>query len=277
MSEPARRSALQGHYRTGWFGACPEDAPGVVLAECRPRSMVQLNGAPEPGVLAEALGASDVDVTPNRTFDADAVSYAWNGPGQWLAESADRSPSELIEHVENVLRPHGGSTTDLSHARTVLRVSGPAATDLLAKLCPIDVEAMRTGDSAGTLAGPFNVQVVKSGDEQFRLHVLRSFGLAMWEMLRDEAAEFGGGDRSRRVRGADTEPRLRQTRNDSYHGEFGVAKRRTRAGEPVGTGRFRRAGWAEHYRVRPLTDWRRRTRMLRRHEILQRNFSLAGP
>jgi sarcosine oxidase subunit gamma len=192
MSEPARRSALEGHYRTGRFGARPEDAPGVVVAECRPRSMVQVNGAPDPGVLAEALGASDADVAPNRTFDAGAVRYAWNGPGQWLAESAEQTPAELIEHVEDALRAHGASTTDLSHARTVVRVSGPASTDLLAKLCPIDVESMRTGDSAVTMAGPLNVQVVKSGEEEFRLYVFRSFGLAMWEMLLDEAAEFGG-------------------------------------------------------------------------------------
>ena len=192
MSEPARRSALEGRYRTGRFGARAEDAPGVVLAECRPRSMVQVNGAPDPGVLAGALGASEADVTPNRTFDAGAVSYAWNGPGQWLAESAEHEPGELIEHVESALRVHGASTTDLSHARTVLRVSGPTATDLLAKLCPIDVETMQAGDSAATLAGPLNVQVVKTGGEEFRLYVFRSFGLAMWEMLQDEAAEFGG-------------------------------------------------------------------------------------
>ena len=192
MSKPARRSALEGHYRIGRFGARPADSPGVVLAECRPPSMVQVNGAPEPDVLAEALGASDADVAPNRTFDAGGVSYAWNGPGQWLAESDERQPSELVAQTDNALRDHGASTTDLSHARSVLRVSGPAATDLLAKLCPIDVEAMRTGDSAVTLAGLINVQVVKTGEEEFRLYVFRSFGLAMWEMLRDEAAEFGG-------------------------------------------------------------------------------------
>ena len=192
MSEPARRSALEGHYRIGRFGARPADPPGVVLAECRPQSMVQVNGAPEPGVLAKALGASDADVAPNRTFDAGGVSYAWNGPGQWLAESDEQQPSELVAQIDNALRDHGASTTDLSHARSVLRVSGPAATDLLAKLCPIDVEAMRTGDSAVTLAGLINVQVVKTGEEEFRLYVFRSFGLAMWEMLRDEAEEFGG-------------------------------------------------------------------------------------
>ena len=191
MSEPARRSALEGHYRIGRFGARPEDAPGVALAECRPRSMVQVNGAPEPGVLAGALAASDADVAPNRTFDADGVRYAWNGPGKWLAESAARTPSDLVEHIEGALRAHGASTTDLSHARTVVRVSGPASTELLATLCPIDVESMRAGDSAVTRAGPLNVQVVKSAEEEFRLYVFRSFGLATWEMLRDEAAEFG--------------------------------------------------------------------------------------
>ena len=192
MSEPARRSALAGHYRIGRIGARPAETPGVVLAECRPQSMVQVNGAPEPGVLAEALGASDADVAPNRAFDAGGVSYAWNGPGQWLAESDERQPSELVAQIDNALGGHGASITDLSHARTVLRVSGPAATDLLAKLCPIDVEAMRTGDSAVTLAGPFNVQVVKTGGEEFRLYVFRSFGLAMWETVQGEAAELGG-------------------------------------------------------------------------------------
>ena len=192
MSEPARRSALEGHDRAGRFGAGPGGAAGVVLAECRPLAMVQVNGAPEPGVLAKALGAGKSDVVPNRAFEAGAVRYAWNGPGQWLAESDERQPGDLVEHIENALRDHGASTTDLSHARTVARVSGASATDLLAKLCPIDVEAMRNGDSAVTLAGPFNVQVVKTGDDAFRLYVFRSFGLAMWEMLQDEAAEFGG-------------------------------------------------------------------------------------
>ena len=190
-ARPQRRSPLEGHYRIGRFGARAEDAPGVALAERRPRSLVQVNGAPESGVLAEALGAPDAGVAPNRAFHAGAVRYAWNGPGRWLAESAEHPPGELIGRIEAALRPHGASTTDLSHARTVLQVSGAAAADLLAKLCPIDVEAMRTGDSAVTLAGPFNVQVVKTGDEEFRLYVFRSFGLATWEMLRDEAAEFG--------------------------------------------------------------------------------------
>ena len=192
MSEPARRSALEGHYGAGRFGAGAGDAAGVMLAQCRPLALVQVNGVPEPGVLAKVLGARKSEVAPNRAFEAGAVRYAWNGPGQWLAESDERHPRELIGHIESAIRAHGASTTDLSHARTVVRVSGPAAADLLAKLCPIDVEVMRTGDSAVTLAGPFNVQVVKTGDEEFRLYVFRSFGLAMWEMLQDEAAEFGG-------------------------------------------------------------------------------------
>ena len=192
MSEPPRRSALEGHYQPGRFGVRSEDGPGVVLAECRPRSIAQVNGAPESDALAEALGATASEVSPNRAFHAGAVRYAWNGPGQWLVESAEQRPAELIEGIETALRPHGASATDLSHARTVVQVSGAAAADLLAKLCPIDVETMRDGDSAATLAGPFNVQIVKIGDEEFRLYVFRSFGLAMWEMLLDEAAEFGG-------------------------------------------------------------------------------------
>ena len=190
MNEPSRRSALEGHDRIGRFGARPEDGPGIVLAQCRPRALVQINGAPDAAVLAESLGGAGA--APNRSFRAGEVAYMWNGPGRWLAESDGHSPRELVERIEAALAAHGASATDLSHARTVLRVSGAAAADLLAKLCPIDVEAMRAGDSAMTLAGPFQVQVARSGDEEFRLYVFRSFGLAMWELLCDEAAEFGG-------------------------------------------------------------------------------------
>ena len=192
MNEPSRRSALEGHYRVGRFGARHEGGPGVVLAQCRPWALVQINGAPDAAVLAESLGGAGAGATPNRSFRADEVAYMWNGPGRWLAESDARPPRELVERIEAAIGPHGASATDLSHARTVLRVSGAAAEDLLAKLCPIDVEAMRVGDVAMTLAGPFQVQVVRSGEVEFRLYVFRSFGLAMWELLLDEAAEFGG-------------------------------------------------------------------------------------
>lgn len=192
MEEPVRRSALEGHYRVGGFGARPEGGPGIVLAQCRPRSLVQINGVPDAAVLAEGLGGAEAGAAAGRSFRAGEVTCMWNGPGRWLAESDEHPPRELVERIEAALGAHGGSATDLSHARTVLRVSGAAAEDLLAKLCPIDVEAMRTGDSAMTLAGPFQVQVVKSGDEEFRLYLFRSFGLATWELLLDEAAEFGG-------------------------------------------------------------------------------------
>ena len=192
MNEPSRRSALEGRYRAGRFGVRPEGGPGIVLAQRRPRSLVQISGVPDAAVLAESLGGAGAGASPNRSFRAGEVTCMWNGPGRWLAESDEHPPRELVERIEAALGAHGGSATDLGHARTVLRVSGAAAEDLLAKLCPLDVEAMRTGDSAMTLAGPFQVQVVKSGGEEFRLYVFRSFGLAMWELLLDEAAEFGG-------------------------------------------------------------------------------------
>ena len=142
--------------------------------------------------MAAALGVPASDVVSNRAFHAGGVTYAWNGPGQWLAVSAEARAGDLIGQIETALRSHGASTTDLSHARTAFSVAGGAVGDLLAKLCPIDIESMQTGDSAVTLAGPFNVQIVRVGDEEFRLYVFRSFGLAMWELLLDEAAEFSG-------------------------------------------------------------------------------------
>ena len=174
MADIPRITALNGHITPGEFGAITNGAPGITLSECRPNSIAQVNGGGEG----------------SAPSSSDWVSL-WNGPGQWLVVSNTLSSGELVSQLETTLADTRASVTDLSHARSVTRVEGTPVRDLLAKLCPLDIDSLRPGDCATSLFGQLTALVHCTGDECLELYVFRSFGLEMWEMLFDEALEFG--------------------------------------------------------------------------------------
>lgn len=183
---PPATSALSGVARSGRHGANAGAEPGVRLAEVCPAAVLQVHGAGA----ATAPVAGTVPPAPGRASRGATADFLWNGPGDWLAVSASQGPADLRAGLEADLGADA-TVTDLGHARTVVRVAGPAARDLLAKGCPLDVDRMQADDSAATLLGPFAVHIDCRGDAGFDVYGPRSFGLALWEWLCDEAEEFG--------------------------------------------------------------------------------------
>ena len=188
---PGRRSALDGHVEPGRHGVSGSGDPGVIIEECRPAALVQVNGVPDPGALAgvlSSLGAGG-EARPRRGSPGEHGEVLWTGAGQWWVVCRDREAG--ADEVLALIEAPDATTLHLGHARTALRVSGPMARELLAKGCPLDVDALEAGDCASSRLGPFNVVLYCRAVASFDLYVFRSFGLAMWEWLVDEAAEFG--------------------------------------------------------------------------------------
>ena len=191
MPAPNRLSALHQHLDSGVFGA-GDGRPGVELEEQRPSALVQINGAPPQRLRAVTapLGL-DADARANRAATGRDVVVLWTGADQWLVVSTRHRADELGHALRTALGDGDSTLTDLSHARTVVRVGGAMARDLLAKGCPLDVDGLVVGDSASTMLGPFNVIVHCRAEHSLDLYVFRSFGLAMWEWIKEEAMEFG--------------------------------------------------------------------------------------
>ena len=190
-SDRAGRSALEGHLEPGRYGASNGDESAVVLEEVRPAAMVQLNGVSEPKWLAgvrSRLGI-DGDPQPRRALVGETGDLLWTGADQWWL--VDREREMDAGEARTLCRAPDVTVTDLAHARTVVRVDGPMARELLAKGCPLDVDGLEAGYCAPTRLGPFSVVLHCRAERCFDLYVFRSFGLAMWEWLADEAAEFG--------------------------------------------------------------------------------------
>ena len=194
MPDSNRLSALHDHLHVGTFGADVETGPSVMLEERRPSALLQINGTP-PSIMAgaglrSALGL-EADPQANHALAGSDVTLLWTGADQWLAVSSEQSVETLGNAVRTGLGGADSTFTDLSHARTVVRVGGAMARDLIAKGCPLDVDALVPGDSASSMLGSFNVIIHCRAEDSFDLYVFRSFGLAMWEWLCEEALEFG--------------------------------------------------------------------------------------
>ena len=193
MVEADRQTALSGQIEPGKLGAPSDESSGLRLSERHPRAIAQLNGAPDEAALAQRLAAAGlvVSLSPNRAAEGKDWNALWNGPGQWLVVSDTLEPVTLIDQLEAALADSDATVTDLSHARSVSRIEGADVREMLAKLCPLDIEAMPAGDCATSLFGQLTALTHCVDDKCFDLYVFRSFGLEMWEALIDEALEFG--------------------------------------------------------------------------------------
>ena len=190
-SGPAGLSALEGHVEAGRYGADLSDPPALVLEEILPASLVQLNGTSDPDRLAGVLSRFDIEGEPRPRLGlaGESGDLLWTGADQWWL--VGRGQGTSAAEVRELCSADDVTSLDLGHSRTVLRVDGPMARELLAKGCPLDVDGLEAGFCGQTRLGPFSVVLHCRAERCFDLYVFRSFGLAMWEWLADEAAEFG--------------------------------------------------------------------------------------
>lgn len=193
MADPLRVSALESLVSPGRYGAATGGEAGVVLQEWRPSAIVQINGAPDGEIFGQALGFLELEARPRplRACSGKAVTLLWNGPGRWLAVSADAPPARFVNDLREALNGSDATITDLSHARSVVRITGPCACEVLLQGCPLDLELFGEHDCAASLLGHLSVQLHGLGDGGFDVYGFRSFGVALWEWLVEASLEYG--------------------------------------------------------------------------------------
>ena len=184
-SIPIKRvSALAADYTPGFFGV--EGKTGVVLQEVPNLTLFQVSVWPDTLV---TVGA--------KTAKAVGVKTA-PGPGRAATEGArvmlriEPLKFWLIGVAALNLSPIEGAILDLSHSRTHVRVTGPQADILLNRHLPLNLRSrfFPTGSVASTAFHHVGVTLWRS-EAGFELFLPRSFALALWELLRQSAEQFG--------------------------------------------------------------------------------------
>jgi methylglutamate dehydrogenase subunit D len=129
---------------------------------------------------------------PRREFRGP-LSFAWAGPGKWLA----MLESAWGTGLENDLREGFAgfaSVTNQSDGRSIIRVGGPKARQALAKGVPLDLDprSFRVGDTALTVVANINVHFWQIDETPtYEFAVFRSFAVAFHEWLLEASIEFG--------------------------------------------------------------------------------------
>lgn len=197
MLDPAltTRSGLGRVAKAGRFGK-PTDAPGVVIAERKKLALATViaRRARMADLLAAARKAYGIELpTTPRSVGTERISFAWAGPGQWVAMDGARPGGELEAELRERFASLA-SVSDQSDGRVVLRVFGARVRDTLAKGLPIDLHSrrFRPGDTALTIVGHVGVQIWQVDERPtYDLAFFRSHAESLWHWLTSAAGEYG--------------------------------------------------------------------------------------
>lgn len=180
------------------------DGTGVVLAETRPGSIVQV--AAWPGrtadliaAIAEVTGLAVVDGAGAGICDQRRSAFGF-APGRFLV--VDQAEG-LAERLEQAVHDDIGTVTPLSHGRTAFRISGNGPVDprrkagnaewVLGKLFALDfaLPAFPLGAGRATLHHDIHAMIQRVGEDAFDIYVFRSFARSFWKTLCHAAEEIG--------------------------------------------------------------------------------------
>ncbi|MBC3190403.1 hypothetical protein H7X46_04925 [Pseudonocardia sp. C8] len=123
-----------------------------------------------------------------------------SGPGEWLVIGPTGTARALLEDLESAASGTGefASVLDVTHGRALVRLRGRRSADVLNKICGIDLDDASTPDGAAlrTSVAAVATDLVRddgpgAGEPSYLLHVERSSGQHLFDVLLDAGAEFG--------------------------------------------------------------------------------------
>lgn len=122
-----------------------------------------------------ALGVSLPKV--GEVVQANAAKLVWFGPGQWLVFS--QQPEPIADALQGL-----AAVADQSDGWLVLKLSGLDGTQIMARLCPLDVDNLAVGQVARTEFCHVSA-VIFPKEDGFWIMVPRSFAVSVYEQTLD--------------------------------------------------------------------------------------------
>ncbi|HJM91151.1 MAG: sarcosine oxidase subunit gamma family protein [Alphaproteobacteria bacterium] len=187
MNEP-RHEPLD-HLALAAVQTRPEDAAVMLHAQPYQSSFILRGESDDVGFL-EGFRAGlgfDLPLSPNQAADGGAVTAYWLGPNEWLllGLAASESLTQALAGTRHAMLENGDG-------QQIIALSGNRCRDVLAKLCPLDLESpdLVPGRCARSILAGCSVLLVPQTDGGYRIHVARSFADYAWHSLTDAAREY---------------------------------------------------------------------------------------
>lgn len=139
-----------------------------------------------------ALGMA-LPSTPNTVMvRGDHVLY-WLGPDEWLFVTATEREAPTARALREALAGTFSAVTEVGGGQVVVTLRGANVRELLAKECPLDLDApaFAPGACAQTRLAKAGVLLRPLEGDAMQIIVRRSFADYVWTWLEDAAAEYG--------------------------------------------------------------------------------------
>jgi heterotetrameric sarcosine oxidase gamma subunit len=132
-------------------------------------------------IRGDAIGMARPE--PCRAFQVSDNHLLWLGPDEFLLIA----PHEAMPALDIA-----ATTIDISHRDAALRVAGRRAAWAINAFCALDLHlsAFPVGMCTRTVFGKAEIVLWRTGADEFRLEVARSFAPYVWACLEEARREF---------------------------------------------------------------------------------------
>ena len=150
-----------------------------------------LRGDSAARAAAERVLGVSVPALACRAGSNGSRAALWLGPDEWLLIAPDDDAAAAVA-LDRGLETLAHSLVDVSHRQIGLAVTGGQAATLLSAGCPLDLEisAFPVGMCTRTMLSKAEVVLWRTGIEEFRLEVWRSFAAYVTEYLAGAARDI---------------------------------------------------------------------------------------
>lgn len=161
-----------------------------------PQGMVSLRAdlsAPEVAAAVQAVAGCDMPAPRRIVTAGDGArdrAVAWMSPDEILILLPHAEAPGAVARLAEALAGHHHLATEVSDARAMFRIRGEGADDVVAKLCPVDIDRLPEGEMRRTRAAQVAAALWRSGPGEISLVAFRSVE-GYVERLLQMAAEGG--------------------------------------------------------------------------------------
>ena len=149
--------------------------------------------APFADAVQRALGIA-MPTAPNTSARRGDAALLWLGPRSWLYVAGAGAAAPGFDATRHALNAASGAVFDVSASNVGWSVAGTAASRVLARACPLDLDARAfpRGHCAQSLLGHIGALLHRPDDDpRFVVLVARSFAQDAWHCLQASAAAEG--------------------------------------------------------------------------------------
>jgi sarcosine oxidase subunit gamma len=162
------------------------------LQTLEPAARFILQGGPAARAAAGAAFGVPLPEKPCSAHAAAGRAALWLGPDEHLLMAAESDAQSVASELSAALAGIAHSLVDISKRHVALQVSGPRASGILSTGCPLDLDPAEfpPGMCTRTLFGKAEIVLWRTGAEEFRLEVWRSFADYTLGCLQEAARDF---------------------------------------------------------------------------------------